>query len=92
MAALAHRLPVVTYGADDNLPECFRHGDNMMIAAQDDEEGFIRYAQELAADAGSSRSNGWKRRATFCAVQLDEHCRTSAAIAVAINALWLQSG
>jgi glycosyltransferase involved in cell wall biosynthesis len=50
MAALAHRLPVVTYGVAENLSAHFRHEDNMMIAPQGDEAAFIAQVCRLAED------------------------------------------
>lgn len=51
MASLAHRLPVVTFGALDNLSPLFRHGENMMIAEGTDEGLFIQHTLSLARDA-----------------------------------------
>jgi glycosyltransferase involved in cell wall biosynthesis len=67
MAALAHHLPVVTYGAPDNLSEAFRHGDNMMIASQDDEGEFVRCAQALA------NNTDLRAHMAASAAQLSEH-------------------
>jgi glycosyltransferase involved in cell wall biosynthesis len=51
MTALAHRAPIVTYGAADNLSPLFVEGGNLSIAPVGDEADYVARTVALAADA-----------------------------------------